>query len=94
MLVIILIMVPYSFIVLKYCRTFTTFEELVADYATGVLHPGDLKPALSKALNKILEVCFISAQYLPILHYGFGIWEFDSMKYFLLMESVVVICFA
>ncbi|CAK9310954.1 unnamed protein product [Citrullus colocynthis] len=36
-------------------KTFTTFEELVADYATGVLHPGDLKPALSKALNKILE---------------------------------------
>ncbi|XP_022969946.1 tyrosine--tRNA ligase 1, cytoplasmic isoform X1 [Cucurbita maxima] len=39
-------------------KTFTTFEELVADYASGVLHPGDLKPALSKALNKILEVCF------------------------------------
>lgn len=36
-------------------KTFTTFDELVADYGSGVLHPGDLKPALSKALNKILE---------------------------------------
>lgn len=36
-------------------KTFSTFEELVSDYAAGELHPGDLKPALSKALNKILE---------------------------------------
>jgi tyrosyl-tRNA synthetase len=37
-------------------RTFTSFEELIADYESGELHPADLKPALSKALNKILEV--------------------------------------
>ncbi|CAN0901746.1 Tyrosine--tRNA ligase 1, cytoplasmic [Linum grandiflorum] len=36
-------------------KTFTDFEELVMDYESGALHPGDLKPALSKALNKILQ---------------------------------------
>ncbi|KAI4383989.1 hypothetical protein MLD38_009766 [Melastoma candidum] len=36
-------------------KVFTSFEELVADYESGNLHPGDLKPALSKALNKILQ---------------------------------------
>ncbi|KAJ7952302.1 Tyrosine--tRNA ligase [Quillaja saponaria] len=36
-------------------KTFKTFEELISSYASGELHPGDLKPALSKALNKILE---------------------------------------
>ncbi|KAE8077123.1 hypothetical protein FH972_015720 [Carpinus fangiana] len=36
-------------------KTFTSFEELIADYESGELHPADLKPALSKALNKILE---------------------------------------
>jgi tyrosyl-tRNA synthetase len=39
-------------------RTFTSFEELIADYESGELHPADLKPAISKALNKILEVTF------------------------------------
>jgi len=37
-------------------RTFKTYEELIADYESGELHPADLKPALSKSLNKILEV--------------------------------------
>ncbi|CAH9117950.1 unnamed protein product, partial [Cuscuta epithymum] len=36
-------------------KTFSTFEELVTDYECGSLHPADLKPALSKALNKILQ---------------------------------------
>ncbi|XP_065860792.1 tyrosine--tRNA ligase 1, cytoplasmic [Euphorbia lathyris] len=36
-------------------RIFTSFEELVAEYGSGQLHPADLKPALSKALNKILQ---------------------------------------
>ncbi|KAA3489429.1 tyrosine--tRNA ligase, cytoplasmic [Gossypium australe] len=36
-------------------RTYKDFEELVSDYESGGLHPGDLKPALSKALNKILQ---------------------------------------
>ncbi|RAL45365.1 hypothetical protein DM860_013761 [Cuscuta australis] len=36
-------------------ETFISFEELVADYECGGLHPDDLKTALSKALNKILQ---------------------------------------
>lgn len=36
-------------------KTFKNFEELATDYESGELHPGDLKPALSKTLNKILE---------------------------------------
>ncbi|KAK7255830.1 hypothetical protein RIF29_29253 [Crotalaria pallida] len=36
-------------------KTFKTFEELAADYESGELHPADLKSALSKSLNKILE---------------------------------------
>ncbi|OIW12729.1 hypothetical protein TanjilG_24662 [Lupinus angustifolius] len=37
-------------------KTFKNFEELAADYESGELHPADLKSALSKSLNKILEV--------------------------------------
>ncbi|RZC30493.1 Tyrosine--tRNA ligase 1, cytoplasmic isoform B [Glycine soja] len=36
-------------------KTFTSFAELTAAYESGELHPGDLKPALAKSLNKILE---------------------------------------
>ncbi|CAL0316216.1 unnamed protein product [Lupinus luteus] len=36
-------------------KTFKNFEELAADYESGELHPADLKSALSKSLNKILE---------------------------------------
>jgi tyrosyl-tRNA synthetase len=36
-------------------KTYTEFDELVADYTSGALHPGDLKPALAKALNIILQ---------------------------------------
>lgn len=36
-------------------RTFLSFEELISDYESGRLHPGDLKPALTKAINKILQ---------------------------------------
>lgn len=36
-------------------KLYTTFEELEADFANKVLHPGDLKPAFSKALNEMLE---------------------------------------
>ncbi|XP_062117938.1 tyrosine--tRNA ligase 1, cytoplasmic-like [Humulus lupulus] len=35
-------------------KTYKSFDDLTADYESGDLHPGDLKPALSKALNKIL----------------------------------------
>ncbi|KMZ58487.1 Tyrosine-tRNA ligase [Zostera marina] len=36
-------------------RTFTSVEELFAEYSSGKVHPGDLKPALAKSLNKILQ---------------------------------------
>lgn len=36
-------------------KTFISFEELISDYESGRLHPGDLKPALTKAINKILQ---------------------------------------
>lgn len=36
-------------------RTYSTFEELTADYESGALHPADLKPALAKHLNAILQ---------------------------------------
>ncbi|KAK2974598.1 hypothetical protein RJ640_028515, partial [Escallonia rubra] len=36
-------------------KTFTSYEEIIADYECGELHPSDLKPALSKALNVILQ---------------------------------------
>ncbi|KAJ1688219.1 hypothetical protein LUZ63_019609 [Rhynchospora breviuscula] len=36
-------------------KVFTTMEELIADYESGSLHPGDVKPALAKAINQILQ---------------------------------------
>ncbi|XP_068661471.1 tyrosine--tRNA ligase 1, cytoplasmic-like [Aristolochia californica] len=36
-------------------KTFASMEELIADYEEQQLHPGDLKPALSKAINQILQ---------------------------------------
>jgi hypothetical protein len=37
------------------CRCYTAYEELAEEYASGALHPGDLKPALTKQLNAILQ---------------------------------------
>ncbi|OAE29067.1 hypothetical protein AXG93_146s1450 [Marchantia polymorpha subsp. ruderalis] len=36
-------------------KTYKTAEELKEDYTSGALHPGDLKVALIKAINRILE---------------------------------------
>lgn len=36
-------------------KTYMTAEELSVDYASGELHPGDLKPAVGKALNAVLD---------------------------------------
>ena len=36
-------------------KTYTTREELEADYLSGALHPGDLKAALVKGINIILQ---------------------------------------
>lgn len=39
---------------------YNNMEELILDYESGALHPADLKPALSKALNVILQVSVAS----------------------------------
>ena len=36
-------------------KAYETADELEADYAEGKLHPGDVKPALAKAINAILQ---------------------------------------
>lgn len=35
--------------------SFERYEDLAAAFASGELHPGDLKPALAKAINAILQ---------------------------------------
>lgn len=35
-------------------KTYTNFDDLVADYKSGECHPGDLKPAVADALNNLL----------------------------------------
>jgi len=52
-------------------RTFTSFAELTAAYESGELHPGDLKPALAKSLNKILEVTI--SDYVRVLYFFFQV---------------------
>ena len=34
---------------------YTAYAELEADYASGKIHPSDLKPAVTEALNRIIE---------------------------------------
>jgi hypothetical protein len=46
------------FCILMLNRTFTNMDELIDDYKTGALHPADVKPALAKAINQILQVKF------------------------------------
>lgn len=36
-------------------REYVAYEELEADYVSGALHPGDLKPALSNAIIEMLR---------------------------------------
>ncbi|KAF0899193.1 hypothetical protein E2562_015558 [Oryza meyeriana var. granulata] len=36
-------------------KTFTSMNELIADYESGALHPADVKPSLAKAINQILQ---------------------------------------
>ncbi len=37
------------------CRKYENFAALADDFSAGKLHPADLKPALAKAINVILE---------------------------------------
>jgi tyrosyl-tRNA synthetase len=36
-------------------KTFRSVEELEADFVAGKVHPGDLKPAVAKAINQLLQ---------------------------------------
>eukprot|EP01116_Phalansterium_solitarium_P009228 TRINITY_DN23297_c0_g1_i1.p1 TRINITY_DN23297_c0_g1~~TRINITY_DN23297_c0_g1_i1.p1 ORF type:complete len:419 (+),score=98.42 TRINITY_DN23297_c0_g1_i1:70-1257(+) len=36
-------------------KTYTTYEEIAADFTEGRLHPGDLKPALARAINEMIR---------------------------------------
>ena len=36
-------------------KTYKTYSEFEADYIKGEIHPGDLKPAVAKAINKLLQ---------------------------------------
>jgi len=40
-------------------RTYSKIEELREDYRSGTLHPDDMKLALAKAINDILQCCDI-----------------------------------
>ena len=36
-------------------KTYSTLEELRADFGSGALHPGDLKPPVTKAVDSFLQ---------------------------------------
>lgn len=36
-------------------KTYESYDEVASDYEQGLLHPGDLKPALARGINAILE---------------------------------------
>lgn len=36
-------------------KEYSCYEDLETDFASGALHPGDLKPAVAKAINKMLQ---------------------------------------
>ncbi|MCI04086.1 tyrosine-tRNA ligase-like protein, partial [Trifolium medium] len=44
-------------------KIYKSFEELVVDYESGELHPDNLKSALSKSLNEILEIGNLCTQH-------------------------------
>lgn len=73
-------------------RTFKSFEDLVVDYESGELHPADLKPALAKALNRILQVKFDISLYPKIL-ICIIIYSFSDVGICLLCGEAVEIAF-
>lgn len=36
-------------------RLYTSYEALASDFSEGALHPGDLKPAVAKAINELID---------------------------------------
>ena len=61
-------------------------EELIADYESGSLHPGDVKPALAKAINQILQV--ILSLFL-VLHLYLGALVLDPCKVIYIVIDVI-----
>ncbi|KAF5804317.1 putative tyrosine--tRNA ligase [Helianthus annuus] len=63
-------------------KTFTSFDELVADYEKGDVQPADLQPALSKALNRILQPVrdhFKTDENAKALFERVKVWTFSSL---------------
>jgi tyrosyl-tRNA synthetase len=36
-------------------KEYTSYEQIVVDYESGTLHPGDLKPAVAEGINRLLQ---------------------------------------
>lgn len=36
-------------------KVYTSYDDVVADYVSGALHPGDVKSAVAKALNRLIQ---------------------------------------
>lgn len=39
----------------NYFRTYNSYEELTKEYEEGLLHPDDLKTAVAKVINELIE---------------------------------------
>lgn len=37
------------------CRVYKSYDEVAEDYEKGLLHPNDLKPALAKSINAMIQ---------------------------------------
>jgi len=64
-------------------------EEVLLDFGCGALHPADLKPALAKAINKILQVSRLTSTYCVlfqgVMHSHFFLWaKHDCLFHFFL----------
>nr|GEV32326.1 tyrosine--tRNA ligase 1, cytoplasmic-like [Tanacetum cinerariifolium] len=60
-------------------KVFRTFKEVITKYKEGDLHPGDLKPTLSKALNRILQpVVIISKMTRRLINYRWRLKVLES----------------
>ena len=62
-------------------------DELISDYETGALHPADVKPALAKAINEILQVK-------NSLHSTLLFFLYNSILVFLWSETCIFTIFA
>lgn len=63
-------------------------DELISDYESGALHPADVKPALAKAINEILQVKF--SLHSTLLFF----FLYNSILVFLWSETCIFAIFA